>query len=362
MIVTDLFTNQGREALRDKLVELLRMGDLPTPAWHRFSILRHFTEREPTLLADLWNAIGTVAKGGWLSTARGKWLDLLVQDYFGDARKPAASCEGTVIVEDVASAGPLTITPGSFWVGTSSLSPRRFVATTGGTVALNGSLAITVRAESDGADWNVGNEEIDQILAPASPGFKVSNPGGPEGTWIASQGVDAERDDDLVARMLDKWSLLGAGCDEAAYRYRALSSDPQITRVSVTTPYGGAVRVRVAGPLGPVSASALAAAAALVELKRPIGVPDVRTENCRARPITVQGALYGIGSLADAQAAVTAYARTLPIGAKVSRERIIAACLVSGFDDMELTGPATDIELLSDEAFVPTFSLVAQRP
>ncbi len=367
MILTDLLSASTREQLRDKLVEVLRMGDLPTPAWSRFSVLRHFVEREPTLLSDLWDAIVAVAKGGYLSSAKGPWLDLLGQDWFGESRLPAANTEGLVVLSDSASVGPTAVSVGSVWVGTPGYqSAKRFVVSglpNGSSVPLDGSLVVAVRAEFAGSAWNVGNGQVSEMLT-SIPGITVSNPAGPDGTWITSQGVDAEMDEEYAARLAQKWSLVGAGSTVGAYVVTARSASTQVRHVRVWSPYGGAVRLVVAGPSGPISAQALADVQAAVEAKRPVGVPDVTVANGRIRTDVIVGTLYRAkdGNAVDgvnyAQAAALAYGQIVGVGGRVSREKLIARMLASDdFEDAEFTAPSGDFVLDDDEIYVPTFLL-----
>lgn len=363
---SDLLRVPTKDELLDKFVAILRIAGFPTASWDSFSFQRYTTETESDLLSDLAAGIQAVAKGGLIRYAAevdDAWVDVAAE-WFAETRKPAVFTQGTIRLTDAAASGPHTINPGSFWVANGDRS-LRFVSTNASPVVISlGSFAdITFQAESPGSAFNVGNDTLTEILTPL-PGLTATNRDPGTGTWITQQGTDVESNSALVARCLDKWSTLGSGSDDGAYRYNASSAAAEITRVKVYSPGGGAVRIVVAGANGPVSAAALAAAQTLIAAKRPIGVPDVVVSNAVARVLNVAGTLYAANGkdltalTASAQAAVDALARTYAIGGRISRERIIRALLVDGLEDLELATPG-DTVLGIDEVFVPTYSLTA---
>lgn len=362
--VSDLTTPQDADGILRKFIELLRLAKFPVSAWQPLSFLRFTVESESPILADIGAVISDIAKGGFTRTATGAWLTLLADSWYALTRKPATFTEGYVTLTDSAGVGPITITAGQLWVADADRS-HRYVATSGGTLPLNGSLQVSVRAEAAGVAYSVGNGAITQLVT-SQPGVSVANPAsGTSGTWITAQGVDEELDEALVQRCLDRWALLGTGSNDGAYRSYILGSSPEITRVRVTSPGGGSVRAIIAGPASPVSVGALASARSIVAQKRPLGVPDVTVNNATATSLTVAAALTldagtdaGV-AVAAAQAAVSAYLRTLPIGAVISAERIIAALCVPGVANLALTSPTADIVQADDGIAVPTFSLAA---
>jgi phage-related baseplate assembly protein len=365
----DLITPPTAETLKAKFVELTRLAGFPTLAWQKFSILRHIVETEPVLGEAVGSNIVTVATGGFILAAAEAgldgWVDKTAENFFTETRKPSVNTVGTVALTDVSGVGPVPITANSFWVANTDKS-LRFVAITSGTVPLNGSTTVSVRAESAGAAWNVGNGAITEILT-ATPGVTVSNPALDTGTWVTAQGADTESDLTFAERCIDKWSTLGTASNDAAYRYWASSVSSEIVKTSVFSPTGGSVRVYIAGPSGPVSSAALILAQDYVEAKRPFGVPDVIVANATVVTVPIVAELNvkrgkdRIVGKVKAQANVDAYARSLDIGggdlARVSREQIIKALLVDEFEDMTLTSPAADVTLAPNEIFVPSYTL-----
>jgi hypothetical protein len=355
-----------KEQILDKFVGLLQLAGFPTSSWQSGDFKRHTVESESELYVDLATVIRNVGKAGFIKLAPeigDEWVDLCAE-FFDETRKPAVYTQGLATLTDADGIGPVAIAAGAFWIANADRT-LRFVNVDGGTLTLNGTLELTFQAETAGTDWNVGNDELTEILTP-QPGVTVRNLAQDNGTWITQQGADVESSSAFVQRCIDKWSTLGAGTDEGAYRYRATSASSEITKCRVYSPGAGAVRVIVAGDAGPVSSSALALAAASIESKRPLGVPDVTTTNCTVNNQTVSGVLYvkagrdRAAALAAAQGSLNALARAADIGAVVSREQMIKALLVDDVEDLTLTLPAADIELGASEKFVPTYALTTE--
>jgi phage-related baseplate assembly protein len=369
--LADIIKVPSKDEILNKFTSLLSLAGFPVASWQTGSFMRHTVETESDLLPDIVSLIQALGKGGFIKLAAtldgdaaDAWVDLCAENVFGDARKPAIFTQGIYRLTDGGGIGPVTINPGTFWVANADKT-LRFVNIDAlpKTLPLNGSVDLTVQAETAGTDWNVGVGELVEILTP-QPGFTGSNVAQTNGTWITQQGANAEANSALVARCLDKWATLGSGANDGAYRYYALSASSEITRVKVYSPGAGSVRVIVGGDAGPVSSTALAAAAATIEAKRPLGVPDVVTSNVSVVSQVLAGTLYvadgydPVAALAAAQASVNALQRATPFGAKVSREQIIKALLVDAITDLDLATPAADFQLALNEMWLPSFSLV----
>lgn len=365
--LSDLIKTPTADSWVGRFIGFFQAADFPARAWQPLSFLRWTVESESSLLAEVGAVVAEIAKGMHARTARGGWLDLLAENLFDDARKPAVHTIGEVLLTDVAGVGPVTISVGQQWFANGSKTLRYVVHALpyGSAVPLSGSLRVSVRAEIAGAAYNVGVNAISQLIT-SIPGVTVSNPAiGSTGTWITVQGVDVEKDEQLFPRLLDKWATLGTGSNDGAYRYRALAASPEVTRVRVYSPGGGAVRVIVAGPSGPVSAAALAAVSAEIEARRPEGVPDVLCLNATTLSVPIEATLYlrsgqdPVARVAAAQAACDEYARTHAISEHLSRERIIRDLFVDGVRDLSLTSPAADVALTEGQIYVPSFAITA---
>jgi uncharacterized phage protein gp47/JayE len=366
--LSDLISLPTKEQIIDKFVGILRLAGFPTASWQTTSFMRHTVEGESELYVDLATLIQQIGKGGFIKLAGevgDSWVDLCAENVFNETRKAAIYTQGKATLTDAAGVGPVTINAGAFWIANEDKS-LRYYNVAGGTLPLGGTLTLTFTAETAGAKWNEGNNALTQILTP-QPGVTVNNPALDTGTWITQQGADAESNTALAQRCMDKWSLVGSGSDDGAYRYHVTSVSSEITRARIYSPGQGAVRVVVAGSAGPVSSTALAAAAALIESKRPLGVPDVVVLNATSNVQTLAGTLYikvgydPAAALSAVQSAVNSFGSGLALGSKVSREKIIGAIVgVTGVDDIELTSPASDVQLAASEVWVPSYSLTTQ--
>jgi phage-related baseplate assembly protein len=363
--LSDLLAVPTKDDTLDTLVGVAQLGGFPTASWQPGSVARTLYEGEALVLSDLASAIALVARGGFLDLAEAGWLDLLAANLFQLTRKAAVHAQHTVRLTAGAGVGPNTITAGDYWVATADRA-LRFVATTGGTLPLAGTLDITVQAETAGATYNVTPGRIVEQVTPF-PGVTVTNPGGTSGTSLVVQGTDAETDEALRQRARDKWATIGSGSNIEAYRYWATTASSEVTRTGIVAdPTTGVVSVVIAGPSGPVTAAALALVDAEVQAKRPIAV---MANVVNATPVTISVVATlrlapGAGATAvraAAQAAVDAYVRTTALGGTVYRSRIIDALHVSGVSHVEtaMLLPATDIALPGDGVFVPVYSLTA---
>jgi len=363
--LADLLTIPTKDQVIDKFAGLLRLAGFPVASWQTTSFMRHTVETESDLHVDLATLIQKVAKGGFIKLAvevGDSWVDLCADNVFAEVRKGAVFTQGRAEIADTAGIGPVTINPGTFYIANANKTLRYFNVT-GGSIPLNGSLPLTFQAETAGGEWNVGPGELVEILTP-QPGLKVSNPAQETGTWISQQGTDVETSERLAQRCLDKWSMIGSGSDDGAYRYRATSSSAEITDALVFSPGGGAVRVVLRGDSGPVSLAALAAATSIILQKRPIGVPDVLVLNANPFVQPLAGTVFvtpgrdPAATLAAVQASVNAFQRKLPLGAKVSREKVIRALLVDNVDDLDLTTPLLDVQIGQTDVWLPSYALV----
>lgn len=360
----DLVKVPTKDDFLNAFLRLFRLANFPVASWHSGSLQRHTTETESSLFSDLSATIQNIGRAGFIKYAAqvgDAWVDLCAENVFDEVRKPALYTEGMWSLTDAGSIGPVTVQPGTFWVANVDKT-KRYVNTEAFTVPLGGTVNFAIKAESPGTDWNEGVDAITEILTP-QPGFVGSNVALENGTWITVQGANRETNEALVSRCLDKWATIGSGSNEGAYRYHALSSSSEITGCRVYSPGGGSVRIILRGDAGPVSAQSLTNAAAIIEEKRPLGVPDVVTSNCIVRVQAVAGTIYTSADpatvLGKVQSEIAALARRTPIGARVSRERTIATIMLPEVNDLEMSVPV-DFQLGANEVWVPSFDLTVE--
>lgn len=366
--LSDLLTTPTREEWLQKYSSFLAGANFPVASWAKTALVRYFVESESKIKEDIGALIKRIAATGFLRTAIAEgadFVELVAYEFWDEVPQPATFTQGICALSDVGSVGPDTIQPGTVWVATSDRSKRfSIIGFPDGSniVPLDGSIRVLVQAESAGSDWNVENDGITEFVT-AKPGLSISNPADISGTWITQQGADKEGPESLMGRCLDKWSTLGTGSNDEAYRFFARTI-PEITRVYPYSPGEGGVRIIVAGPSGPVSSDALDAARALITSKAPLGVPNVTVENATVRMVNVSGTVFVAKGfdlatvLAESKFAVNELARSSEIGGYLDRDAIVRAVRSpSGVRNTEIVSPSTDLFLSTEEIFVPTFSL-----
>lgn len=362
--LSDLVSGQTKAGVLDKLIALLRLANFPTASWQPFSLSVHLTDTFASVFADATELIASIAKGGFLDLAEDSWLTLLAKSLYNEDRKAAVATRGAVTLVDAASSGPHSYAAGTFWVANAD-GTRRFKNIDAVTIVQGGTQAGAIfEAETPGGDWNVGVGTLTQVLTPGGTGITVSNPAGADGTWITQQGVDEETDVALRQRCRDKWATIGSGSNDGAYRYWCTSTSSEVTKVALSVDEAeGVVELVIAGPLGPVSSAALTAVQAAVAAKKPLGV-QASVANATAVTTPVVGTLYlapgAVAATAKAavEEAITAYARTLDIGATVYVAELVAAAMgVDGVRNVVFTAPVADVSLGATQVFVPSFTL-----
>ena len=254
-------------ALSDQYTFALQIPSLPVTSWGASGAYRQLVEIEAQALAAFSVQQSALAAGGFTTQATGAWADLVGNNFYSLARQGvgalAGVTKGQVTITDSAAAGPFTITVGSMWFAAGS--GQLYSNTTGGTLTKSGSLALQVAAQSSGSTYNVGNGTITSIVAGNLAGVTVNNPDPGTGTWITSQGTDAETDSAYMLRCQQRWPSLGTGSPAAAYQLWATQAEAAATHTTTVTktlvqPDGaiaGQIDIYLAGSVGSVGGSAI---------------------------------------------------------------------------------------------------------
>ncbi len=323
----DQIVPETAESIEATALALAQANQLPVTSWQTGSTYHTWTKFFSDALARAWFAVTQIARGyvlGRDSTGEllssGEWLTEVLRSQYDEERTPAVFTIGECVLED-AGGGPHTITAGQVRVATAA--GIEFTATSSGTLPLNGTLTVTVTANSPGSAWNVPNETITRLVT-AFPTVTVSNPEiGTTGTWITQLGADLESDDAATDRAPLKWSTLSTGSPDDAYKFWALSW-PGVTRASVDSrqPDGpNTLRVYVdnAAVIGPLAADLSARAPSgtrvttLAATTTVIAVPGV---------VTVASAFRATAQ-AEVEAAIAALALEVDIGGLVIQSEIV---------------------------------------
>ena len=316
----DLIVPVDEDEILQQELNLLELQEFPVTAYQEGTVARTLLQAFANVQADAWFALAQIARGATLDTAEGAWLDLLAASQYDETRQPAEFAAGTVRLTD-GGGGPHTIAAGDLYVATSS--GLRYRNTTGGTLALGGTLDLSFRAEFAGSAYNVANGAISELVTALST-VTVSNPAvGSSGTWITTLGSDAESDASFRARCRSKWGALSTGSPKAAYVYWALSQSG-VTRASVddANPDGpGSLRVYVD------SSGAVAATQSYIDARSPVG-SLVTAMSATTTTISLIGTVYVRSEYRERaqtqlEANLAALAASTDIGGTVYRSALI---------------------------------------
>ncbi|MDD5245472.1 MAG: baseplate J/gp47 family protein, partial [Syntrophorhabdaceae bacterium] len=179
--LADLLTVQTQQEAFDAMIAVLKSTGFPTTGWGTTGVPRRLLWAFASMQAKAQGWIYDIASGVILSLSSGNWLTLIMDNWYQETRTEAAFTVGTFSIGDIAAAGPFTISPNQLWWATDA--GLRFYNTTGGTLALNGTLSLTIQAESSGAQYNVAEGAVTQLLTPLpGVGFAVHTPVVSDGT------------------------------------------------------------------------------------------------------------------------------------------------------------------------------------
>lgn len=253
----------------DALVALRSKGSRITDL-NKGGVFRTLVELASQGVADIYKLILSVAPQGFVVYARGRWLDLHCQG-MGLSRFPATRTRGLVVFGRNKPGGNVVIPSGTIvktGVGPSGREMRYLVEEE--TILPDGALqvAVPVRAEFEGASYNVGPGYIDRLVTHIAGVDTVYNPEG----WIVEEGADEEDDESLRQRYLGRWDELSTGATRAGYTAWARSV-PGVVDVAVDDrfPRGqGTVDVIITGSAGAPSQDLIDEVQAYLETRKPI--------------------------------------------------------------------------------------------
>jgi len=261
--------------LGDTFTFALIVSALAVTAWSASGSYRQFVEIDVQALALFSAQDAAITAGGFTTTATASWADLLGQNFYGLTRNAAAATAGQVTLTDAASAGPFTITAGQMTFASSS--GLLYTNTTGGTLAKSGSLNLQVQAISPGSAFNVGNGTITSIVGGTLPGVTVNNPDPGSGTWVTSQGADAESDSAYMLRCQQRWPALGVAPTQSVFSLWATLAEAAAGHATTITKtlaiqdpaIPGQVDLYLAGASGAVGAQPVADVVAYLQPRLP---------------------------------------------------------------------------------------------
>lgn len=353
-----LITVPTVEEIESVMLGVLDQVGFRTTSWQDGSAPKHIVRSFSEVTVDLWYTVAQLARGAFLSFAIDEWLTVKAEDDFAIVRDAATKTAGTAVLLDEGGA-PYTVTVGQFRISDAS-GTKIYVATTGGTLGVGDTLAITVEAEQAGADYNVANDSL-TVMVDSVAGVSVSNPDNGTGTWITSPGQDEQSDDSLRSECRAKWSTLAMGVAESAYEAWVKAAVPTITQVKVyaDNPLGpGSVRVLLANASGGATAAEVQAADDFVRPRKAIGTSTLALEAATNAVVEITGTIYVAAAfLAQAQAQHLTDLATLQRETGIAGEiplSVVYETLMApnGVTKVTLTVPTGDTQLGTEETAV----------
>ena len=360
-----LDTQTTDEKLAELLATLTSEGFSAT-SWQDGSVQRTLIELYAKALSEQTTLNAAVANGGFLDSATGLWLSLLAEGFYGIVRTPAQSAVYVVTLTN-STAAPVTINEGALWVGTTS--GLRYQNTASVTIAAGGQGSVSVRAESPGAQYNVGANKI-IIMNTAVPGVTCTN----ASATPTTVGLDEQTDAALRQLCRDKWQSLGAGGTAGAYRYWAMTANANVAKVLAKRSVMalGTVAIYLAGQTSGVDAATVSDVSEYIVDRCPlcvtpaVGSATTQTVNVSATAY-VQAAYAGAYS-ALAIAAVNNVFVGLDIGddddttttdiLQLSDINLALRTCSDGVDNVIISTPTADVEPATEGVLlVPNISI-----
>lgn len=348
------------EALQTILDELASLGFNST-SWQSGSVQRTII----TAMAEVWarisEGVAFLAEMGFNETSTSGGLTLFSDSHYDNQRVEAVATEGLMLFTGSAIGPPHTISVGGIVVKeeTTGIVYRN---TAGGTIPASGSISLAMQADTPGIAGNIPNLSTLKLSTPYT-GVTATNPDPGSGTWITTQGIDEEADVTLRARNRTKWATLNFALPADAYVNLSLTSDSDITRVTVddSNPRGaGTLDVYIARATGIAVAGDVTTVQTEIDKKRPV-TADPLVIAAAAQTVTISGTIHITTALHDAakeaeieQAAID-YTNSLPIGGEIVppgttgyfifSELITAISRIEGVRRVALVSPTADIAI-----------------
>jgi len=370
--VDELIEPMTTDQVLTLLLDILRAHGFPVASWQSGSIQLTLLQAFAELASEHLLVANYLLRAGLLPLSTGGWLTLLSDSHYDNQRFDAVKTKGGVVLTDAESTGPHTISVDEIVL--SDAEGRRFRNTTGGTLSLGLTLALTFEAELAGADGNVADDTITVVIE-GPPGVTATNPDTGDG-WITTEGADEESDSSLQERDRTKWAGLGINGPAEAYVNWAREADSAVTRVYVddTNPRGaGTLDVYLAGAGGPVAGSVVTAVTNYIEGtadqvgRKAIGA-DLLVQSATQVAVDFSGTVYVDPSLdltemeTAVQEAIEAFLLEVPIGGVKSFDdeegQLLLGKLyhaifsIPGVVNLVLTAPITNITLQKNEVAV----------
>lgn len=234
--LTDLMTPYTRQSFADRQYSVLIAAKFPVDSWEATSIPYLLSEANIESTFDLSKLLPLVAAGAFLEYATGDWLTLHVESHYQLTRKPAVATRRVLRITNTSgalvskSAGEITVSNDEGTTFTSKGAVKIQASPSG--------LTSFIVFECDVAG-EIGNVSTAAwSLNTSLPGCTVDEADGVP--VITRAGAEKEQDEDFRQRAREKWSTLGSGANDDAYKFLIKNTpglSETITRIQIKSAY-----------------------------------------------------------------------------------------------------------------------------
>lgn len=374
----ELTSSLTEEQAQQIVLGLLQANKFPVTAWGEMSVPRRLVFLIASLYQDSRTHMSDLAKAMILDNPEcaGTLLTFIAKAFYNRTRAAAVFTEGVFRLEDDGGA-PYDIEPGQLQIRDTATG-KVYTNTTGGTLAVGGTLNISVKADQPGSAYNIAQDSALELVTTLE-GVNITNPDPGTGSWITTTGADEQTDAALKRACKAQWATLGAGTEEA-YVAWALEGAPTVTKIKVRAnqPLGpGTVQIVLATDSGTASSDEVSDADSIIQARRPAGLgPNlidptrngVDVVSATVVPVAWGGTVYVKSAYASSYSATLAtYQSELQkeqeIGAAAYKTQLIElAHTPAGVRNMTLSSPADDVAVTETQLVVysaPTFTVTS---
>lgn len=318
LTITDLLNPMTADQIRAQMVTALVGLGIPADKWTKGGVASTILTIVAGQFASFQNLIVQAIGAAFLPTSSGGFLTLLAANVFFVTRIPATFATGSLTLTN-AGGGTFTFGAGQATFQDST-TKKTYTNVAGFTLLPSATLAIDIQATEIGTPSNAVIGGVDTIVT-SMLSVTCTNP-------APVIGTDAESDDALRQRCIDKLSSLSIRGPRNAYVFAVRSAlnngaPVNINRVSVSLNTStGTVSIIMASPSGPPTTGDFNAARANVEQTARPDCISVLYSSAATAPYTASITAWTVptpgvdiaGYIAGIQAALDAFFETYPIG------------------------------------------------
>lgn len=343
--LTALIRVQTYDQILKMGLAVARVVGLPVTSWAEGDPTRSLYHYLAEVLANLEEANAEAIRSGFLSTARGKWLQILAYEVYGYEFQEATYATPSITLSNTGGGLYEYESEGDF-ISKSTLTGKTYHNTSTGTLGPGGTLTLQLVADEEGSDSSVSANGIDAIVTTALGVSIVSS--------TVGVGLDEESDESIKRNCEDSRGSLSPNGPADSYAWVAKNtkltgvSDVQRVQVIYNDP-AGHVTVYIASAGGEVAPASVTAVQAALLLWATPGCMTPTTVAATAVPLDVVLDVTGDELPGDLETpistALDAYLATIDIAGTAAHFKIEskAGLAVPEIDTLEATTPADNV-------------------